>query len=84
MTGFKVLLLFVMVLSSITHIHLAWLLYTWQSNNKHFLARPRGAVYDTVYLNKMYMAELESILTNTLQGCVKENIKPNVFPFSLF
>ncbi len=64
MTRFKVLLLVVMVLSSITHIHLAWILYARQSSNINICKLALKVPY-MIYLNKKYITELQSILTAT-------------------
>lgn len=56
-TRFKVLLLAVMVLLSITHINLACVLYVLQSNNIN-ICKPNLEVPYVIYLNKLYIAEL--------------------------
>lgn len=67
MTKFKVLKLAVLVLLSITHIYLAWILYVLQSNNINICKLDLEVLY-MIYLNKMYVAELQSILTVTHLG----------------
>lgn len=56
MTRFRVLLLVVMALESITHIHLAWILYVRQSNNVNIWKLDLKALF-MIYLNYMYIAE---------------------------
>lgn len=71
MTRFKVLLLVVMVLWSITHTHLAWILYVWQSNNTNICKLNLEVLY-MMYLNKMYITEPQSILTASRLGVRSE------------
>lgn len=62
MTRFKVLLLAVMVLFSITHIHLALTLYVLQSNNIN-ICKLDLEVLHMIYLSSTYVAAPQSILT---------------------
>lgn len=61
MTRFKVLLLAVVVLLSITHIHLALTLCVLQSNNINICKLDLEVLY-MIYLNNMYVAALQQHL----------------------
>lgn len=83
MTRFKVLLLAFMVLLSITHIHLAWIQYVIQSNNINIYKLDLEVLYK-IYLNKMYIPELQSILTATHLGVCSRKYYDQHFPHFLW
>lgn len=83
MIRFKVLLLAVMRLLSISHIHLAGILCTLQSNSINICKLDLEVLY-MIYFNKIYIAELQCVLTASHLGhLLRKILWPAFFPFSL-